>query len=81
MVPFKDPDPFQELRYPTVLAAKLAIADYLAMPLARLTPDERVYIDALLAETLERRKVIEKVRERFLKPRRKPTAGDDGDAD
>ena len=27
-VPFKDPDPFQELHFPSVLAAKLAIADY-----------------------------------------------------
>ena len=31
-VPFNDPDPFQELRFPSILAAKLAIADYLGRP-------------------------------------------------
>lgn len=31
---FTDPDPFQELAYPNVLAAKRAIAGYLAIPLA-----------------------------------------------
>jgi hypothetical protein len=34
--PFVDPDPFQEFTYPTRVAAKLAIADYLAVPLAKL---------------------------------------------
>ena len=32
---FTDPDPFQELAYPNVLVAKRAIADYLAIPLAK----------------------------------------------
>jgi hypothetical protein len=31
--PFIDPDPFQELTFPSVIAAKKAIADYLVMPL------------------------------------------------
>jgi hypothetical protein len=35
---FTDPDPFQELAYPNVLAAKRAIADYLPIPLAKLPP-------------------------------------------
>lgn len=79
-VPFKDPDPFKELRYPSPLAAKLAIADYLATPLGRLTAEERAAIDAILAETLEKRVVIERIRDRFLKPRKKPTPEDNGDA-
>ncbi len=80
-VPFKDPDPFKELRFVSVLAAKLAIADYLATPLARVSAEDRAYIDAILAETLDRRIVIEKVRERFLKRRKKPPIGEDGDAE
>jgi hypothetical protein len=75
-VPFQDPDPFKELRYSSALAAKLGISDYLAMPLARLTDEDRAYIDAILAETLDRRTIIERVRERFLKPRKKPTTED-----
>ena len=38
-IPFADPDPFQEFTYPTVVAAKLAIADEIAMPLAKLPPE------------------------------------------
>ena len=64
-VPFKDPDPFHELRFPSVLAAKLAIADYLATPLARLSPQDRAYIDSVLAETLERRAIIACIRGYF----------------
>jgi hypothetical protein len=37
VTPFNDPDPFQEFTYPTVLFAKLAISDYLAKPLAKLS--------------------------------------------
>jgi len=37
-IPFADPDPFQELRYSSVLAGKLAIADYLGRPLASCRP-------------------------------------------
>ena len=38
-VPFADPDPYRELRYPSVLAAKLAIADYLGFALAKLSAE------------------------------------------
>lgn len=37
-VEFHDPDPFQELCYPSVIQAKKAIADYLGIPLAKLDP-------------------------------------------
>lgn len=56
--PFVDPDPFRELRFPSPIAAKLAIADYLGLPLAKLTAEDRGYIDTLLKETLDRRTVI-----------------------
>ena len=64
-VPFDDPDPFRELRFPSVLAAKLAIADYLGRPLAKLAAEDLGYIEALLEETLERRTVITCVRGYF----------------
>ena len=37
--PFVDPDPFQELTFPSVIDAKRAIADYLKQPLGRLPQD------------------------------------------
>ena len=64
-VPFVDPDPFQELRFANSVAAKLAIADYLGLPLAKLTAEDRGYIDAVLKETLDRRAVITCVRGYF----------------
>ena len=64
-VPFNDPDPFQELRFPSILAAKLAIADYLGRPLAKLAAEDLGYIEALLKETLERRTIITCVRGYF----------------
>jgi hypothetical protein len=64
-VPFNDPDPFRELHFPSVLAAKLAIADYLGRPLAKLAAEDLATINALLARTLERRTVIACVRGYF----------------
>jgi len=64
-VPFADPDPFQELRFASVLAAKLAIADYLGRPLAKLAEEDRAYINVLLKDTLDRRTVITCVRGYF----------------
>jgi hypothetical protein len=64
-VPFNDPDPFRELHFPSVLAAKLAIADYLGQPLAKLAAEDLGTINALLERTLERRTVIACVRGYF----------------
>ena len=64
-VPFNDPDPFRELHFPNVLAAKLAIADYLGRPLAKLAAEDLETINALLGRTLERRTVIACVRGYF----------------
>ena len=48
-----------------MIAAKLAIADDLAMPLAKLVPEDRAFIDQILAETLTRRIVLARVRDYF----------------
>lgn len=73
-VPFRDPDPFEELAYPNAIRAKLAIADLLSRPLARLTDEERAWINSLLAETLAKAAVLARVRERFLAPPRTSAA-------
>jgi hypothetical protein len=64
-VAFADPDPFQTLTYPTIIAAKLAIADEIGMALAKVTADDRAFIDALVSETLSKDAVLSKVRARF----------------
>jgi len=67
---FRDPDPFQEFTYPAKLLAKLAIAEYLGQALAKLSPEQRQFIDALLAETLNKKVVLERVQQHFLRPPR-----------
>jgi hypothetical protein len=64
-VAFADPDPFQELEYASVLAAKRAIADDLGMPLGRLSADQIAAINAILGTTLDKKKVLEQVRQYF----------------
>ena len=68
--PFRDPDPFHELNFPTFLAAKRAIADEIRLPLGRLSDDDRRFIDALVARTLSRPEVLAAVRERFPQGRK-----------
>jgi len=65
VIPFQAPDPFQEFTYPSTLTAKRAIADYLALPLARLSEQQRAFIDGLLAETLSKKVILERVRHYF----------------
>ena len=65
VIPFSDPDPFQEFTYPTTLLAKRAIAEYLGQPLAKFSAEQRAFIDALLAETLNKRMLMERVRQYF----------------
>jgi hypothetical protein len=48
-----------------VIAAKLAIAGDLAIPLARMSGEDRTFIDSLLAETLIRSEVLARVRAYF----------------
>lgn len=60
---FIDPDPFHELTFPSALAAKRAIADFLAIPLGRLPQTQLDALNALLAETLAKEAVFDYVRQ------------------
>jgi hypothetical protein len=54
-----------EYRFPNVIAAKLAIAADLGRPLAKVTAEDRAFIDQVLTETLIRRQVLQRVRDYF----------------
>lgn len=69
---FVDPDPFREFTFSNRITAKLAIAEALGMPLARLSEEERAFIDAVVAETLGRRTVMERVMTRLRPTKGKP---------
>lgn len=62
-----------EYHFAGPIAAKLAIADGLARPLAKLAPADRTFIDQVLAETLNRNLVLARVRDYF---RSKQSGGD-----
>ena len=72
--PFRDPDPFQEFTFPTIVAAKRAVSDYLGMPLARLNKEELEAVDSIVRSTLNKMEVIEKV-QTFFKARRERKHG------
>jgi hypothetical protein len=59
---FEDPDPFEELRFPSVLAAKRVIAESLGLPLAKLSPHERETIDGMVRQRLVKAEVMAAVR-------------------
>ncbi|MDR3735440.1 MAG: IS481 family transposase [Acidobacteriaceae bacterium] len=63
--PFQGPDQFHEFAFANPLAARRAIADEIRLPLAKLSDDDRAFIDALLARTLARPEILAAVRERF----------------
>ncbi|AFL72266.1 IS481 family transposase [Thiocystis violascens] len=67
--PFVDPDPFQDLAFPTAVAAKRAIAEYLGTPLAKLPAEALAALDVALAESLRKVDVIDDART-HLKPLR-----------
>lgn len=71
----RQPFPMEALedRYPNRITAKLAIAEEIALPLVKLEPEDRAFIDRLLAETLVRPVVLARVREYF---RHKKAQGD-----
>ncbi len=54
-----------EDQFAGAIAAKLAIADDIATPLAKLSVQDRAFIDSVLAQTLARRVVLARVREYF----------------
>ena len=65
LIPFQDPDPFQEFTYPTILSAKRAIADYLHKPLAKLNEKQMAFINQILNETLNKKVILEQVKNYF----------------
>ena len=52
-----------EYHFPTTVAAKLAIAQELGLPLSKLTPDDRAFIDHVLEDTRMRRLVLGRIRD------------------
>ena len=46
-----------------MVAAKQAIADYLRMPLTKLPPQQLEQIDMLVSTTLDKKKILEGVRQ------------------
>jgi hypothetical protein len=62
-----------EYHFPTTVAAKLAIAQELGLPLSKLTPDDRAFIDHVLEDTRMRRLVLRRIRDYF---RAKPSGAD-----
>lgn len=54
-----------EYRFPSLIAAKLAIADELATPLARMSDEDWAFIDSILTETLNRSEVLARIRDYF----------------
>jgi len=59
------PDPAAAIAFATPLAARLAISVQISKPLGGLPEPDRAFIDALLAETLDRNTVAARVREHF----------------
>ena len=62
--PFPEP-PAAPATFPTPLATRLAISVQLSRPLGSLPEPDRGFIDALLAETLDRDTVAARAREHF----------------
>ncbi|MDX2244819.1 MAG: IS481 family transposase [Leptolyngbyaceae cyanobacterium bins.302] len=67
-------DPFEELTFPNTIAAKLAIADYLGYPLAKLTPEQREQVERILTSTLNKQQVLAQVQTYFHPSSRSPHA-------
>ena len=62
-----------EYHFPTTVTAKLAIANELGLPLSKLMPDDRAFIDQVLEDTRMRRLVFTRIRDYF---RAKPSGAD-----
>src|SRR5262249_60154715 len=62
-----------EIHFPPAVAAKLAIAQELGLPLSTLAPDDRAFIDHVLEDTRMRRLVLGRIRDYF---RAKPSGAD-----
>lgn len=63
--PFKGREPFHELNFINALAARRAIASEVRLPLAKVSDDDRAFIDTLLTRTLVRAEILAAIRDRF----------------
>ena len=54
-----------EYHFPTTVAAKLAIAKELGLPLTKLSPEDRAFIDQVVGDTRMRRLVLQRIRDHF----------------
>jgi len=63
VIPFADPDPFQEFAFTDAVNAKLAIAGSLGIPLARLSAEQMGALDAILARTMNKQEIMDWVRQ------------------
>ena len=66
-VRFEDPDPWEELAFPSTLAARRAISDQLRRPLGELGAADLAYIAELLGRTLDKAEIRTAIRDRFSK--------------
>ena len=64
-VAFADPDPYRTLAFSDIIAAKRAIAGEIGLAFAKLSAEDRAWIDALVRETLAKDEVLTKVRAYF----------------
>lgn len=64
------PEPTVETAWPTDLAAREAIVAQLGRPIGAMSVVERTIIDELLAETLDKKTIAVRIRERFQMRRR-----------
>lgn len=62
---FNDPDPFNELTFRNIIEAKRAISNTLGIPLAKLPEKEIGFINDLLKETMDKKKILAEVRNHF----------------
>ncbi len=70
---FIDPDPFQQLTYPNPHAAKMAIADFLGLPLGRLPAHQIEALNAIVQGTLNKQDVLAQVRAYMAQSQEKPS--------
>lgn len=59
------PEPAIETAYPNGLAARGAIADQLGRPIGAMNAGDRAFINELLGETLDKKMIAARIRERF----------------
>lgn len=64
------PEPTVETAWPTGIAARGTIVAQLGRPIGAMSAVERTFIDELLAETLDKKTIAVRIRERFQMQRR-----------